>query len=340
MNRPPPRFDGPFDVYFSQFIEPNLLAPEVVRALHADLGRYVEESDPIFFLRQMKGVEPMRRRGNLLPLQAASGGRVAFTDNSPHWALHALAYGNALPRGPGFSEWLRERMPCHMHDVNRSKLGETLNDARWHAAHIFDVKDGNTDWRSWGRDELVRRFIRNVHPCNLLLLPLSDWQRLGKQTDLLHFAVDRYRERYGGVLDEALAWMGEAAPQSDGIPTIRYEPVATVPDMGPNTLVLRQTSGGRIHMTGFGARFAGREGQAKFSVAVTLLDGTVFGPLGGVSARDMLARRTVAGEHFRHNKYFSIDYFRLEHGRLLGKTGCARGLAERLSPLRRSVAAQ
>ncbi|NTX09581.1 hypothetical protein HUA76_02185 [Myxococcus sp. CA056] len=338
MNLPPPGFDGPFDVYFSQFIEPNLPSPEAVLVFHDELRRYVEESDPIFFLRQMEGAEPWRRRGNLYPPQMASGGRVAFTDNSPQWALHALAYRNALPRGLGFSMWLREQMPCHIYDVNGAKLGETLNSARWHAAHIVDVKDGNTTWRSWNRDELVRRFIRNVHPCNLLLLPLSDWARLGKQKDLLHFALDRYRERYGRVLDEALAWMGESAPQSHGIPTIRYKPVTAVPDMGPNTLVLCQSSEGRIHMTGFGTRFAGQEGRDKFSVAVTLLDGTVFGPLGDVSALDVLTRLDFKGDHFRNNKYYSNDYFRIEQGSLLGKTVCAQGLAERLNTLRRRSA--
>jgi hypothetical protein len=249
MNLPPPRYDGPFDVYFSQFIEPNLPTPEVVRELHAELRRYVEERAPIFFLRKVPGVKAWRRSGDVFPPQAAPGGWVAFTDNSPQWALHALAYRNALPRGTGFSDWLRERMPCHIADVCGAKLGETLNDSGWHAAHISPVKNGDTAWKSWGRDELVRRFILNVHPCNLLLLPKIEWRRLGRQADLLDFAEDRYRERYGSVLDEALAWMSAATPQSGSVPTIRYEAVATAPIVDPNTLVLRETYGRRIHLS-------------------------------------------------------------------------------------------
>ena len=327
MHLPPPRYDGPFDRFFSQFIEPNLPAPEVVRELHAALRRYVEEQDPIFFLRQMEGVERWRRRGNRFPPQAAAGGRVAVTDNSPQWALHALAYRNALPRGAGFSAWLRERMPCHIFDVGDARLGETLNDVGWHAAHIFAVKDGKTAWQSWSRDELVRRFIRNVHPCNLLLLPKTDWQRLGKQADLLAFAIARYRERYSNDFDEALAWMGAAAPESASVPIIRYEAVATASDAAPNTLVLRETLGRRIHLIDFGVQFAGPDGQGCFSVAVELLDGTVFGPLDGISTLDLFTRLDFGGEHFRHDEYFSNDYFFVEDGRLRGGTRVAQRLA-------------
>jgi hypothetical protein len=337
MHLPPPRYDGSFDRFFSQFIEPNLPAPAVVRELHADLCRYVEEQDPIFFLREMEGVERWRRRGDRFPPRTAAEDWVVFTDNSPQWALHALAYRNALPRVTEFSTWLRERMPCHIFDVGDARLGETLNDAGWHAAHIFPVKDGRTDWQSWGRDELVRRFIRNVHPCNLLLLPKTDWQRLGNQADLLVFAVARYHERYGSILEEALTWMGAAAAKSASVPIIRYEEVATATNAAPNTLVLRETSGRRIHLIDFGVRFACPDGQGCFSVVVELLDGTVFGPLNGVSTLDLFTRFSFDGEHFLKNKYFSNDYFSVEDGRLQGRTRCAQHLAERLNALRRGV---
>jgi hypothetical protein len=114
-----------------------------------------------------------------------------------------------------------------MFDIRRDKLGETLNDSGWHAAHILEIKNGDTTWRNWDRDELVRRFIRNVHSCNLLLLPKSDWQRFGRQSGLLAFAVNHYRERYGSVLEEARALMSATAPESGGVLTIRYEAAAT-----------------------------------------------------------------------------------------------------------------
>lgn len=57
MITPPPRYDGPFDVFFSQFIEPNLPAPDGVREPHSAFRHYVAEADPIFFLLQVDGVE-------------------------------------------------------------------------------------------------------------------------------------------------------------------------------------------------------------------------------------------------------------------------------------------
>lgn len=340
MKQPPPRYDRPFDVFFAEFIEPNLPTREVVRELHGALRRYVDGPDPIFFLRQVTGVERWRRKGNLFPPQMAAGGRVAFTDNSPQWALHALAYRNALPLASGFSAWLQQRMPCHIFDVRRDELGETLNDAGWHAAHIFEVKDGDTAWSAWGRDELVRRFLRNVHPCNLLLLPKSNWQRLGKQADLLAFAVERYRERYGSVLDEALEWMGAKASTPGGVPTIRYdEAQAAAPTPQSNALVLSETHAGRIHLGGFGVRHVGQDGQSRFEVTVRLLDGTTFGPLQGISWRELLTRLDLSGEHFQNNGYFARDYFFVEGGRLHGRTACGQQLAARLNALRRGAAA-
>jgi hypothetical protein len=276
MIAPPPRYDGTFDVFFNDFVEPNLPTPQSVRTLDAALRRYVATVDPVFFLRQVDGVERVRRNGAPFRPGVTMGCRIAFTDNSPQWALHALALKNELPQADEFDVWIRDQMPCHLHDV-RGVVRGTLNDHGWHAAHILNVKDGNTAWQTWDRAELVRRFMRNVHPCNLLLLPKTDWQRLGKQADLLAFAVSRYRERYGAVLDQGFALMGGAPPKSGAIPTIRYEPTTFEQPTSGNTLVLRESSGQRIHLEGFGARFAGTKGEDRFSVTVELLDGTVLG---------------------------------------------------------------
>ncbi len=336
MKMPPREYDGPFGEFFSQFIEPNLPTPETVSVLHEELKNYVAERDAIFFVRQMKDAEPWRRRTNRFAPRTALGGRVAFTDNSPQWALHALAFRSQVPRGAAFSAWLRVRMPCHVFEVGDAKLGETLNDARWHAAHIFAVKDGDVDWQSWTREELVRRFVRNVHPCNLLLLPIQDWQRLGRQKDLLAFAVERYRHRYARVFGEALDWMGEpsATDGETALPRIQYSSAASSRKVDANELVLRESSERRIHLEGFGVRFAGEDGQRTFMVTVELVDGTRFGPLKDVSALELLTRLDLQGDHFRKNEFFSSDYFFIEGGRLHGKTECAERLARRLSRLR------
>lgn len=62
------------------------------------------------------------------------------------------------------------------------------------------------------------------------------------------------------------------APESASVPIIRYQPVATASDATPNTLVLREPLGRLIHLSDFGVRLAGLDGQGRCPVAVELLD--------------------------------------------------------------------
>ena len=116
----------------------------------------------------------------------------------------------------------------------------------------------------------------------------------------------------------------------------RVELACEATPVDSKTLVMRETSAGRIHLKNFGVRFAGQAGRDRFSVRVELRDGTVFGPLKGVSALDLLTRLNVNGVHFRGDGYYSSDYFFIEGGKLQGRTRLAQGLAPLLNALRRA----
>ena len=73
------------------------------------------------------------------------------------------------------------------------------NAAGWYVAHIYGVKDGVTDYRSWSRDELVKRFLRNVHPCNCFYVPLAVGHRYGEDPRVIAYVAARYERRYGKV---------------------------------------------------------------------------------------------------------------------------------------------
>ncbi|MDB4873814.1 MAG: hypothetical protein JWM41_260 [Gemmatimonadetes bacterium] len=89
-------------------------------------------------------------------------------------------------------------MPTHMFEVAKM-CAPTASAAGWHVAHIFPVKDGNTDFARWDTADITRRFVRNIHPCNYFFIPKTDWQTWGGDPRVLAFFAKKYRERYASV---------------------------------------------------------------------------------------------------------------------------------------------
>jgi hypothetical protein len=201
----PPAFDGTLEELFEQFIEPNLPAADAVERLHLTLLEYCNQAHPVFVVRSVTGLE--RRR-----LYETSGGeRLKPSDNAPAW-LHFVAFS-------GQTNCDLEEMPTHMFDV---RLPTTMNAAGWHVAHILNTKDYNTDWRHWSRDELTRRFIRNVHPCNCFYVPKTGWHAYGSDPGVISFFASLYAERYAAVWNGFLHAAGGVQPLGTAAPRYIY----------------------------------------------------------------------------------------------------------------------
>jgi hypothetical protein len=210
----PEMYDGTIGDFFDRYCRPNLVSTDRMIRIHDDLLIYADRMDAVFFIRQVSGLERRRMNGSFGPIVTAASTTIAGTDNSPAWSIHSAAVSGTLPSGEEFAKWLLEKLPCHIHDVRR-EVKYSLNDANWHAAHIFGAKDGDTGFESWDRLELRRRFLRNVHPLNIALCPKPNWQRIGGDPGFLGFMVSRYREIYGKTwdgLEKAIGefWTGEA----------------------------------------------------------------------------------------------------------------------------------
>ena len=98
----------------------------------------------------------------------------------------------------------------------------TISHAGWHVAHILDAKDRNVNWRSWSRGELIRRFVRNLHPCNLFYIPKTDWQPYGCDPRVIAFFAAIYSHRYKHVWPEFLRLAQGTPVLSDEVPRYRY----------------------------------------------------------------------------------------------------------------------
>jgi hypothetical protein len=175
---------------------------------HERILEFTRRPDAVFLVRSVTGLE---RR---VVAATASGDLLMPTDNSPGWWMHFITFNGI--RDAEFAD-----VPVHMHDIGRC-LPTHISRAGWHVAHILDAKDRNVNWRSWSRPELIRRFVRNLHPCNLFYIPKVDWAPYGRDPAVIAYFAVAYAERYGAVWQDFLTLARGQPPRATEVPRYRY----------------------------------------------------------------------------------------------------------------------
>jgi hypothetical protein len=190
----PDSFDGSLDELCDRFVIANLPSQRSVAHWHRLLTEYVRSEPPLFLIRYMAGAE----RGRIY--QTSQGQCFKATDNAPAWWFHFALFQELEPSLEDFPTII-STVPSHFFEV-AAQLPANISAARWHVAHIFDVKTGDTKYKAWNRSDLVGRFIRNVHPCNYFFIPKQDWQSWGGNERVIAYFVELYKQRYADVWDE------------------------------------------------------------------------------------------------------------------------------------------
>src|SRR5690349_21727629 len=149
MLPPPLRFSGTLDEFYDHIL-PILPSPEIAEYYHRILLEYCSAPDPLFLVRYVAGT--VRRE----IYTTAHGNRFKATDNAPAWWMHFTMFHEHLIPPNAFATAVASA-PAHFHDA-LAQIPQSINAARWHVAHIFQVKDRNTDFARWGRNELTGRF--------------------------------------------------------------------------------------------------------------------------------------------------------------------------------------
>jgi hypothetical protein len=185
----PDTFYGLRSDYIAQWLDPVLCDVDEVDRLHLLLARYAQSQSPTLLVRYVTGM----KRGEIY--QTRAGARLKATDNAPAWWWHSLLFNRLRLDWENLSSFI-EAAPWHFHQMGK---WTTINHSGWHAAHIFDVKDGDTDWRAWSRESAVRRFIRNVSPLNVFFVPKTEWRRVGADRHLIAAVAAHYRRRHASV---------------------------------------------------------------------------------------------------------------------------------------------
>ena len=194
--RAPAEYSGTLDAFAAQYVLPNLPTAESVAEFHEALSAYLSRHDALHLLRYVGGTE--RRQ----IYTTMDGTRFKATDNAPAWWVHAALFERHPILPEGFADVIAT-IPTHFHDVAQT-CAPTANEAGWHVAHIFDVKDGNTNYAAWRRPEVIARCVRNVHPCNYFLIAKPEWQRWGGDERVIGYFAALYADRYKSVWPEFL----------------------------------------------------------------------------------------------------------------------------------------
>ena len=191
LARAPAGYSGTLDAFAAQYVLPNLPTAESVGEFHAALSAYLSRRDALYLLRYLSGTE--RRQ----IYTTMDGTRFKATDNAPAWWIHAMLFEGHRIAPEGFADVIAT-IPTHFHDV-AGTCAPTANEAGWHVAHIFDVKDGNTNYSAWRRPEVIARCVRNVHPCNYFLIAKPEWQRWGADERVIGYFAALYADHYKSV---------------------------------------------------------------------------------------------------------------------------------------------
>ncbi len=216
--RPPSSFRGTLDSFVDEYILPDLPSVEALAAFHHALTEYISGRDPLCLVRAVSGTT--RRQ----IYQTGDGTCFRATDNAPAWWVHAtLVHGGQI--APGAMADVVASMPAHLFDV-ATTAPPTANAAGWHIAHVLPVKDGNTDYLRWRRADVVRRFIRSVHPCNYFPIAKTQWQRWGGDKRVIGRFAALYADSYSTVWTAFLALAGaneRELPRVSGVAAYEYD---------------------------------------------------------------------------------------------------------------------
>jgi hypothetical protein len=192
-------------VALANFVVENVLpAPAIVDAFHDALSRYCELDNPLFVIRAPGWARA--KRGSIVT--TSDGCRVRFSDNAPAWQVHHSLFQGCLEDIAQFEQFI-DNLPTHFFEVTK-RVPKSVNSAGWYVAHVLPVQD-RRPFTEWRRKDVTRRFVRNIHPCNLFYVPKEHGWDLGENPAVIGYFASRLRALYPSVWDGFLRLAGTDA---------------------------------------------------------------------------------------------------------------------------------
>jgi hypothetical protein len=206
MHHCPPQFSSTLAEFVEHHVKPNLLSKEGVEGFHNGLMQYIKSRDSIYILREMKDTVRFRRGIDENIYSTNEGVQFKTSDNHPAWWIHHLIFhGYKFTPNDRFKR-LIDDIPTHFFSIPgpsiTSRRSGTINAYGYHLAHIYNVKDGNIDYRTYSKQEMVKRFIRNIHPLNYFYIANEQWRKYGETKEMRSFFVTLFSHKYPDLWDE------------------------------------------------------------------------------------------------------------------------------------------
>ena len=198
----PTVFKGSLKDLYDQFSSKVILDENEVSKFHHKLVNYLKSSDPVFLIRTVSGLDRETVFRN------HQGNQIYPTDNAPAWWIHYQLFNRKMDEIQSFAEFI-SKVPTKMFNIG---LSHHINKAGWYVAHKFNAKDGRTNYNSWGRTELTKRMIRNIHPCNYFYFPKTGEprsNRYGEDPKVIGYFREQYARKYKDIWDEFMVLIGE-----------------------------------------------------------------------------------------------------------------------------------
>lgn len=216
----PAEYNGDFESFYNEFIEPTLPNPESVKAAHIILMNYLNRKDPIFIVRRF---EAFQRRGHLF---VQNNFKFFTGDNEPALWFYAKACNNLLTINMEMENFIADQSfpigfstdskknedKSEWKNWKKEKWEKGFSDSGWFHAHLFDAADGISP--AMTAENLRMRMLRYLHPANHFPMPSHynekfksrlDSKDMSEQKGIKAFIIGKYKERYGEIWDEFIS---------------------------------------------------------------------------------------------------------------------------------------
>lgn len=206
MHQCPLQFSSTLAEFVEQDVTPNLLPEEGVAAFHKGLMRYLNSNDATYILRKMGETVRFRRGIDETIYYTNESVRFKASDNFPAWWIHFLIFhGYKFNPNDRFNKLIND-IPTHFFSspgpsITNRRSG-TINAYGYHVAHIYNVKDGNIDYQNYSKQEIIKRFVRNIHPLNYFYIAKGQWRKYGETKEMRSFFVNLFSRKYRDIWDE------------------------------------------------------------------------------------------------------------------------------------------